>query len=67
MAQPPGARIGKPRSGKSWAKRFNQLLILVGIEPLRLLHTARTLPVYLRNYRAYRRQQRGPSPHLVFE
>ena len=43
-------------------RRFNQLLVLAGLEPLRLLHTARTLPVYLRNYRAYRRLQRGPAP-----
>jgi SAM-dependent methyltransferase len=43
-------------------KQLNQLLILAGVEPLRILHTARTLPVYLRNYRAYRRLQAGPAP-----
>jgi SAM-dependent methyltransferase len=59
--QSPGVRPGRPPSNGSWARRLNQLLILAGVEPLRLLHTARTLPLYLRNYREYRRLQRGPT------
>jgi hypothetical protein len=62
MAESPGVRAGKPRSDGSWVRRFNQLLVLAGLEPLRLLHTARTLPEYLRNYREYRRLQRRPAP-----
>jgi SAM-dependent methyltransferase len=60
--QPNSVRAGKLPSDGSWVRRFNQLLVLAGLEPLRLLHTARTLPMYLRNYRAYRRLQRGPAP-----
>lgn len=61
-AQSPGVRAPRPRPDGSWGRRFNQFLVLAGLEPLRILHTARTLPVYLRNYRAYRRLQRGRTP-----
>jgi len=59
---PPTAPPGRPAPRDSWTRRFNQLLVLAGLEPFRLLHTARTLPVYLRNYRTYRRLQDGPTP-----
>ena len=66
-AQSPGMRARRPPSDGSWVKRLYQLLVLAGVEPLRILHTARTLPVYLRNYRAYRRLQGGSAPPVHLE
>jgi len=60
--RPPTVSPGRPAPRDSWTRRVNQLLVLAGLEPFRLLHTARTLPVYLRNYRTYRRLQDGPTP-----
>lgn len=44
---------------ESLLKRINRFLILVGIEPLRLIATAPALAVYLRDCRAFQRLQRG--------
>ena len=61
MRPAPRSRQAATRSDGSWMRELNQLLVLAGIEPLRLLHTARTLPVYLRNYREYRQLRRRLS------
>jgi len=46
---------------ETFVKRHYRFLILLGIEPLRIINTARALPEYLRNYRAFKRLERGDS------
>lgn len=49
----------------SWIKRYYRFLVLIGLEPYQLLHTIRTLPVYLHNRHRFNVMLRQ-HPHLEF-
>lgn len=57
--------MSKDNKKVGWLKRNYRYIILAGIDPFKVLHTARRLPRYLRNYREFRRQA-ALSPDIPF-
>jgi SAM-dependent methyltransferase len=47
---------------KPFLRRFHSLLASFGIDPLKMVHSLRALPIYFRNFAELKRQEKSTSP-----